>query len=355
VLHKCNIIENKITQKAFQIKYLNISPINYPSSPRTKAISPNNFLIRLLLNLSLDINFKIMRKENQYKKSNNSSLLGLLIILFGILLLIDNVIPGLHFFNRLFSWPIILIACGLIIGHTSRYENPASYILILIGAFFLVLKLFNINFNMLFWPIILIAIGFTLITSRTRRNRFRAQPIPPKEPIWDKRVFDESEISKGNESTKEDSSEVQMGVHASTEERTEYNDNKNNKDFKGTSYSKDKDFNGDEFVDSTSVFSSNKINVVSRNFKGGNVVNIFAGTEINLMHADMNEPAVLEVVQLFGGSTVIAPAHWVIQPEMAAIFGGIEDKRFTNSMPDSSKVLYIRGTSLFGGITIKSV
>ena len=297
-----------------------------------------------------------MRKENQYKKSNNSSLLGLLIILFGILLLIDNVIPGLHFFNRLFSWPIILIACGLIIGHTSRYENPASYILILIGAFFLVLKLFNINFNMLFWPIILIAIGFTLITGRTRKNRFHPQPIPPKDPIWDKRVFDENDISKSNEPVNEDSSEFQMGASATTEEHTDKGD-QTYKDFKENPYSKDytKDFSGDEFVDSTSVFSSNKINVVSRNFKGGNVVNIFAGTEINLMHADMNEPAILEVVQLFGGSTVIAPAHWVIQPEMAAIFGGIEDKRFTNSMPDSSKVLYIRGTSLFGGITIKSI
>ena len=73
------------------------------------------------------------------------------------------------------------------------------------------------------------------------------------------------------------------------------------------------------------------------------------------MHADVVEPASLEVVQLFGGSTIIAPAHWVIQPEMASFFGGIEDKRFTNSMPDTSKVLYIRGTSLFGGITIKSM
>src|SRR5690554_611010 len=224
-----------------------------------------------------------MRKENQYKKSNNSSLLGLLIILFGILLLIDNVILVLHFFNRLFSWPIILIACGLIIGHTSRYENPASYILILIGAFFLVLKLFNINFNMLFWPIILIAIGFTLITGRTRKNRFHPQPIPPKDPIWDKRVFDEKDISKSNEPVNEDSSEFQMGASATTEEHTDKGD-QTYKDFKENPYSKDytKDFSGDEFVDSTSVFSSNKINVVSRNFKGGNVVNIFAGTEINL-------------------------------------------------------------------------
>src|SRR5690606_38848555 len=118
---------------------------------------------------------------------------------FGILLLIDNVIPGLYFFNRLFSWPIILIACGLIIGHKNRYENPISYILIVVGVFFLVLRLFNINFNILFWPIILIALGFALISEKTRKNRFRARPRSPQEPIWDKRVFDENDIS--NETT----------------------------------------------------------------------------------------------------------------------------------------------------------
>lgn len=291
-----------------------------------------------------------MYKENHHKKPNNSSLLGLLIILFGILLLIDNIIPGLHFFNRLFSWPIILIACGLIIGHKSRYENAASYILIIVGLFFLVLRIFHINFNMLFWPVILIALGFALITGRKRRSRFRPQPTPPQEPIWDKRVFDEGETAINTETATEETpgeNGENGGSKASSDDQK--------KDFKESYYSQNQDYTRDDYIDSTSVFSSNKINVVSRNFKGGDVVNIFAGTEINLMHADMNESAVLEVVQLFGGSTIIAPAHWVIQPEMAAIFGGIEDKRFTNSMPDSSKVLYIRGTSLFGGITIKSI
>ncbi len=287
-----------------------------------------------------------MRKENQYRKPNNSSLLGLLIILFGVLLLIDNIIPGLHFLNRLFSWPVILIACGLIIGHRSKYLNVASYMLIIVGVFFLVLRLFDINFNMLFWPIILIAVGFTLISGRrNRRNYFQPRPTPPTEPIWDKRVVNE------NETVNTVSTEPQMNINEENQDSNTSNSEYSSK----ADQEYTQDYIREEYVDSTSVFSSNKINVVSRKFKGGNVVNIFAGTEINLMHADMSEPAVLEVTQLFGGSTIIAPAHWVIQPEMAAIFGGIEDKRFTNAMPDSSKILYIRGTSLFGGITIKSI
>lgn len=301
-----------------------------------------------------------MNKSNQARRPNNSSLFGLLIILFGILLLIDNVIPGLHFFNRLFSWPIILIAVGFFIGHRSGYEKPAPVILIVTGSFFLILNLFHINFNMLFWPIILIALGFSLITGRSRKKRFHTDPTPPpNNPIWDKRVYDEKDINpaanasteytdftdipKAEKDASHDESTGQQNFHNTNQSNGEPDDTKTgNNNIR------------DEYVDSTSVFSSNKINVVSRNFKGGNVVNIFGGTEINLMHADMGEPAELEVIQLFGGSTIIAPAHWVIQPEMAAIFGGIEDKRFTHSIPDNSKILYIRGTSLFGGITIKS-
>lgn len=287
-----------------------------------------------------------MRKENQNRKPNNSSLLGLLIILFGILLLIDNIIPGLYFLNRLISWPVILIACGLIIGHRSKYLNAASYILIIVGVFFLVLRIFNIDFSTLFWPIILMAVGFALISGRRGSKRFfPPRPIPPTTPIWDKRVTDENDLAG------ESSSQYHTGFNQDSQENNASNNGKDSK----TDQEYTQDYYRDEYVDSTSVFSSNKINVVSKNFKGGNVVNIFAGTEINLMHADMTESAVLEVTQLFGGSTIITPAHWVIQPEMAAIFGGIEDKRFTNAMPDSSKILYIRGTSLFGGITIKSI
>lgn len=319
-----------------------------------------------------------MNKETQFRKpNNNSSFIGLIIIFFGILLLINNIIPNIYFFNRLFSWPLILIGIGLVIGHKSHYENTSSYVLIIIGVFFLILRLFDINFNMLFWPIILVAVGFSLIAGRTKRNRFRPRPTPPTQaPIWDKRVYSENDLSSGvydntssqpsiNEEFKDENqpnmdatdANNQQYFNAKGESNQEQNYSKQT--YSGQDYTKQdseqQEFARDEYVDSTSVFSSNKINVVSRKFKGGNLVNIFAGTEINLMRADMAEPAVLEVVQLFGGSTIIAPAHWVIQPEMASFFGGIEDKRFINSMPDSSKVLYIRGTSLFGGITIKSM
>lgn len=298
-----------------------------------------------------------MKKENQVQQRNSSAILGLLIILFGILLLINNLVPGFYFFNRLFSWPVILIIIGVVIGHKSRYENSTSYILIGIGVFFLVLRLFSVYLNAaIVWPVILIAIGFTLIinqTKRSRKKRFLQNPSS-NNPSWDKRVVDDestsindhdatqNEVINEEENENTESSETEEPESNFTEKNTENQSN----------------FNSnlrDDYVDSSSIFGSNKINVVSRNFKGGNILNIFAGTEINFMHADIKDSVSLEVIQLFGGCTIIAPAHWVIQSEMGSFFGGIEDKRFTNSMPDHQKVLYIRGTSLFGGITIKSI
>jgi hypothetical protein len=72
------------------------------------------------------------------------------------------------------------------------------------------------------------------------------------------------------------------------------------------------------------------------------------------MQADLKGRAKIEVVQVFGGTKIIVPANWTIHSEMVAIFGGIEDKRppQLNAIPD--KILVIVGTSIFGGIDIKS-
>jgi predicted membrane protein len=93
---------------------------------------------------------------------------------------------------------------------------------------------------------------------------------------------------------------------------------------------------------------------VSKNFRGGEIVNFFGGSEINLMQADINGRVHLEVVQVFGGTKIIVPSNWTVHSEMVAIFGGIEDKRPPQLNVAAEKVLVIQGTSIFGGIDIKS-
>jgi hypothetical protein len=101
-----------------------------------------------------------------------------------------------------------------------------------------------------------------------------------------------------------------------------------------------------------------KKNVISKSFRGGEVVNVFGGTEINLMQADLDGRVVLDLTMIFSGTKLLIPAHWKVQnEELVTIFGGIEDKRpmlADASMLDQNKVIVLKGTCIFGGIDIKS-
>lgn len=290
-----------------------------------------------------------MKIQNQSKRNSRSgrNFIGLVIILIGGLLLLDRLIPALHL-NWLFSWPMILIVVGLFIGAQSKFENVASYILIAIGGFFLLNNFLNFNVGQLLWPFILIFLGFWMIKGKSGKTRGRATaPVNPEPDnfVWDKRVRDENEPT------------IDPTANPAPE-ASEKTDVPENEDYQKESWQSghtEYEANAEDYIDSTSVFGDAKHYIISQQFMGGDVVNIMGGATINLMQADLKGPATLEVVQLFGGTTIIAPAHWVVKPEMASIFGGIEDKRFhTPSNPDRTKVLYIKGTSIFGGITIKS-
>lgn len=291
-----------------------------------------------------------MNTQHKTKNSNSSrTLIGLIIILIGGLLLIDNLLPAIYL-GWLFQWPMILIIIGAIIGAKSGFENRASYILIGIGLFFFLSNTLNFSIGPLIWPVILIVVGFFLIKGKSKKRRMRYETYRHPENndyLWDKRVKDESNPGDQTDNDATNHDDAMEEESSSSKQKKDFSDETYNEEYSGTA---------NDFIDTTSIFGGGKHYIVSQNFKGGDVVNIMGGSTINLMRADLKGPATLEVVQLFGGTTIIAPAHWIIKPEMASIFGDIEDKRFhTPAIPDHSKVLYLKGTSLFGGITIKSI
>jgi hypothetical protein len=110
-----------------------------------------------------------------------------------------------------------------------------------------------------------------------------------------------------------------------------------------------------DVLDVAAVFGAVKKNCYSKNFKGGESVAIFGGSEINLMHADFNGTVKLELVNVFGGTTLFVPAHWQIRSEAVAIFGAVEDKRPRPAGVSSDKIVLLEGFVMFGGIDIKSL
>jgi predicted membrane protein len=116
-------------------------------------------------------------KKDDYMPSNNRGsgrvVVGLLFIVGGGAWLVNrmgyDIIP--HWF---FTWPMILIAIGLINGVKHSFRNPGAYIMLLIGGAFLVRNNFDIpyEFKMYFWPIILMMIGlFIIFKPRNRKKK----------------------------------------------------------------------------------------------------------------------------------------------------------------------------------------
>ncbi|MBP6686736.1 MAG: hypothetical protein KA160_02670, partial [Lacibacter sp.] len=239
---------------------------------------------------------------------SNEKWIGLTILGVGILILLRNLhlpVPTIFF-----SWPMILIAIGLVVALKDNFKGNAWIILMGLGAFFLFIRMHpEWNLRTFIAPAILIAIGLSFLFRR--KGGF----------IIDKR--------------------------------------KDSIAAEATSYTTDNSIAGDiddeDKIDIAAVFGAVKRNVYSKNFKGGESVAVFGGSEINLAHADFNGTVKLEVVNVFGGTTLFIPAHWQIRSEVVAIFGAIEDKRQRPAGVSTDKILVIEGFVMFGGIDIKSL
>ncbi len=237
---------------------------------------------------------------------------GLILLAAGFLLLAYKMgapIPG-----WVFTWPVLLIAIGIITGIKSRFNNPGAFIMILIGAIFLSDHVIpGINFQNYIVPIVLIAVGLVFILRPKRSCEFR-----------------------------------QRSRESLNQENTAYPLNPDDNNIPGS---------GDnaEFVDINAIFGGVKKKILSKNFKGGEIVSFMGGTELNLLQADIQHPVELEVNNVFGGTKIVIPSNWDVKNEVTAIFGGIEDKRIVNNLvPDANKVILIKGSCVFGGIEISN-
>lgn len=249
---------------------------------------------------------------NNFRRAENRSgktIAGFILLAIGSILLLRNF--GFLFPDWIISWPMALVVLGLYTGSKNNFRKPGSYILLFIGGIFLIQRFFDdLDIKSFFFPVLFILGGLWIIFGRRKKRS-------DKHWEWDKRM------------------------NAETDETLN--------DKEPPTYS------GDDWIDSVSVFGGIKKNIMSKDFKGGDVVNIFGGAEINLMQADFTQPAILDVTQIFGGTKIMLPPHWIVQSEMAAVFGGIEDKRPQQIMSQAAeKIIIIRGTSIFGGISIVS-
>ena len=235
-------------------------------------------------------------RRERHHLTNNRSVIGVILVIVGLFLVIRNTdfFPN-YIDNIIFSWPMLLVTIGLVLTIGSSGSKISGIIIMAVGAFFLIPRIFSETFQVynLFWPAIFIIIGVIFIFTKRRG--------------WN------------SESTASAS--------------------------------------GDDYIDYVNIFSGGERQIVSENFKGGKVTAIFGGSEIDLTKAKLaSGRSELELACIFGGTTIIVPDDWFVTIEVTAVLGGFGDSRklTPGRIVDPTKQLVIKGAVVFGGGEIKS-
>ena len=233
--------------------------------------------------------------HRQHHSSSNRAIIGVILVIAGLFLVIRNTgfFPG-FIDHVIFSWPMLLVVIGLVMT-LGASEKTAGIIVMAVGGFFMIPRIFSETFHMynMFWPSIFIIIGVIFIV--TKRKGWNAVS------------------SKG--------------------------------------------MANDDFIDYVSVFSGNERQIVSQNFKGGKISAVFGGIDLDLTKAKLspgrNE---LEIACVFGGTTIIVPENWSVTIEVTPVLGGFSDSRrlIPGTTAETASQLVIKGAVIFGGGEVKS-
>lgn len=232
-----------------------------------------------------------------YVKHNRRNLIfaGILIIGIGKMWLFHK----LHWFalpEWLFTWKTLLIVLGLTVGLLTRFKELFWLVPVVVGAIFMLGDIPGVEVNLkeIAWPILFMVFGtFLLVRAFWKRS---------------------------------DGRRSYCGIESST---------------------------GEDYIDLTSIFGGSKRKIISKNFKGGETVNVFGGAELDFTQADINGTVVIDCTQVFGGVKIVVPANWNVRTELTSIMGGTDDKRNPVDV-DENKTLVLTGVCIFGGIDIRS-
>jgi len=252
-------------------------------------------------------------RQNRVKMS--SIVFGLLVIAAGVLLFAFNagILPKV-FKSVVFSWQMLLIGLGFAFLF-SRGKWVAGVILIFVGSIFILPKLQFLGFNNIgynigyfvgqnIWAIGLVVLGIIVLCKAIFTRSF-----------WYCR------------------STMKCDSHG---------------------WKQQKDEGGR--IDYNCVFTGGKKKLDTKNFRGGEINNVFGGMELDLTEAQMPEGVhFLEINSVFGGVVIYVPVEWNIEIRQSSqVFGGFVDNRPKPSFEvDEKRTLIIEANAVFGGGEIK--
>jgi predicted membrane protein len=231
---------------------------------------------------------------------------GLILIGLGTLFLLGHM--GIVDTGKLWKfWPLIIVVVGLVKFFKERSQVGGA-ITIVVGV---LLQLNQLGYLQLswgsLWPLILIAAGIAMIWSRFEMPKFPAPPL--------------------------DAGVAGMGTVSGT-----------------SSY---------ETLNEYALFGGIERRMHTNSFRGGSIVSVFGGVEVDFLSADIEgQEAVIYVEAVFGGIELRVPERWKVVFQGQSIFGGYSDETrppLADALGTAPrKTLILRGKAVFGGINVKN-
>jgi hypothetical protein len=245
---------------------------------------------------------------NNFRRFSWSFTLGAFIVAAGVVLLLDQ--QGLINADRVFSyfWPVVFIAGGSVMLIDCRGRGGRGiwgFVLVTVGVVLILenLGVAHIRFDAV-WPLIIIGVGLLMI--------WRAIGPPPSGEAgrswWDY-------LRSGGS-----------------------------------------DASGSEF-NHVAVFSGFKRRTTSKNFKGGKILAVCGGFQIDLRQADIEgDSAAIEAISFMGGGEIKVPYSWDVTMEGVGFMGGYVDETDQTQPPAGTprKQLVVKGAAIMGGVVVKN-
>ena len=229
--------------------------------------------------------------SNQDQNTNQRLWVGILVICIGVLFLLDTL--NVINFSFIFNWwPVILLVIGYM--KWNKQERNSAILFFTLGIIFLATSLNIISIGKIFqlWPLALIAVGIFLI-------------------------FKSGDTSRN--------------------------------------ILKDSKKSTTEFLTASAIFGGTERTVTSDPFKGGDIMALFGGVDLDLRQAKFDpDGCTLSLTAIFGGVELRVPQNCSTIITGTPIFGGIEDKTVTIESETNSTRLHCKCTVLFGGVDIKN-
>lgn len=113
--------------------------------------------------------------------------------------------------------------------------------------------------------------------------------------------------------------------------------------------------NSEDYITADTLFGSIERTVISKDFKGGRIRNLFGETDLDFSQSELNGMAVLDISQAFGQTTITVPGNWRVVTDLSQVMAAVEDYRNDiYKSKNSEKVLVLKGTSICANVEIQN-